>query len=103
MFYAPKFENATDRVNNIYLHFKGCFPNISDDILYERIKRGFYNGESDLLLGWPFYLQDVNIWKRVFYAPNKVLTLFNSWDEYLKYDGDYCKHPCHNLTMNNHK
>ncbi len=87
-FYKPKM----DSIEEIYNHFKGKFPGVNDDVLRERIENGCRNREGSL-----FRLYTIDAWEKVF-SFNRCYTVFQSWDEYFKYDGDPRKHPNYSET-----
>lgn len=90
-FYAPDPNKREEEIKNTFLYFKGKFPGISDDVLYERIKNGHHRGEGGGLTH--SFVWGIKIWKSIFYEHCNAYTVFQSWDEYFKYDGDPRKHP----------
>lgn len=82
MFYAPK-----ETIEDIYQYFKDKFPDISNEVLYKRISNNYEGGI--------FNIWTIEHWDKVLHYKDygKLLTVFENWDEYLKYDGDYRKHP----------
>lgn len=81
------FRWSPDATEEIFQHFKGKFPNISDEILYKRISTSYEGSLFDLLT--------IEAWEIALYYKDgaKLYTVFKDWNEYLKYDGDYTKHP----------
>ncbi len=82
MYYTSK-----ESIEDLFQHFKGKFSTVSDDILHKRISNHYEGGLFDI---WT--KED---WYNVLNYTNhgQLLTLFKNWDEYIKYDGDYKKHP----------
>ena len=71
----------------IFQHFKGKFPGISDGILYNRVSGSYEGSLCDI---W-----SIKTWEKVLYYKDgaSLYTLFKNWEEYIKYNGDYKKHP----------
>lgn len=82
MFYAPK-----ESIEEKFQYFKDKFPNISNEILYRRLSNSYEGGA--------FNIWTIAEWEKVFNYTGygHLLTVFKDWDEYLKYNGDYKKHP----------
>lgn len=81
------YYNSKDSIDDIFQYFKDKFPNVSGEVLYKRITNHYEGGLFDI---WT--IQDwCNVFNYTSYG--RLLTLFKDWDEYLKYKGDYRKHP----------
>lgn len=62
--------------DEFFQHFKGKFPGISDEVLYNRIQRGY-----DC-----FNITGIDQWNEIL-NHNPKYTYFESWKDYLKYNG----------------
>lgn len=74
-------------IEAIYNRFQFKFPDIDNDILYNRIFCGYCWGEGRLPI------ISIGDWNDVFYNGKLkgLLTCFDNWDDYLRYGGDYHK------------
>lgn len=72
-------------INSIYQYFLPKFSKIDKDILYNRIFCGYCWGEGS------FPIISLNDWNDVFYNGKfkKFLTVFDDWEDYLRYKGDW--------------
>lgn len=72
-------------IKEIYEYFLPKFPEIDKKVLYDRIFRGYCWGEG----GCPACT--IEAWNKVFYKGKCLFTVFEDWDDYFQYDGDWHK------------
>lgn len=74
-------------IEDIYQHFLPKFPDISKETLHDRIFCGYCWGEGRLPI------ISIDDWNNVFYNGKLkgLLTCFDNWNDYMKYDGDFHK------------
>ena len=73
-------------INELVDYFKGRFPRVSEDVLYNRIYSGYCWGEGGSRI---LTKED---WDEVFgYTKigQLLFTCFKSWEDYNKYNGDW--------------
>jgi hypothetical protein len=74
-------------IEGIYMWFLPKFPNIDKELLHKRIVTGYCWGEGG------FRLTTIESWEEVFglvEAPY-AQTVFENWEDWIKYDGNYHK------------
>ena len=98
MFYSLTKEQK-QVINDIYQYFLSKFPEIDKEVLYDRIFSGFCWGEGQLPI---ISIED---WNSVFYNGKwkGLLTVFDDWNDYLKYKGDWHKKVDTNSSKDNTK
>ena len=82
-----EIEERELEINKIVDHFISLLPDIDKELLRKRIAGGYIAGEG---LG---PLTTIKEWEGILLHKGlgRMLTIFNDWEDYLKYDGNHIK------------
>ena len=82
-------EEDRSRIKELQDYFVSIFPEVEPKVVRDRIHDGYCWGE-----GCFCQIVTVEDWNTIFNSSGlqkALLTCFNNWDEYIKYDGDFHK------------